>query len=302
MCIRYVGIVREHVIYRVMVERVGAQYGTTCCCCCLCCWSALHRSISLRVRPASTIDRRAQAVESTASVLTWPQWPGPARTSRQVIYRDRWGDPVCHRSTPPPSSPTKKYSIKIGAHLSQSQRPRARVNRPHLVSLQAKSKAQHGAALSPAPVRYGTGYSTVTKLCHALTKVRDAVWPNESEWCARALAYIYIHMKLIHHGYLWTADGRATQQRPAAWWVRRAIATRIQNNYLCILSDFLPIDLWLTTHFLSMWMNFMSMEWMEVNTFVAPCTTHSRVSGIAMGVHVARNTGSLRLHNGRNDK
>lgn len=51
-----------------------------------------------------------------------------------------------------------------------------------------------------------------------------------------------------------------------------------------------------------MWMNFMSMECMEVNTLVAPCTTHSRVSGMAIGVHVARNTGSFRLHRGRKDK
>lgn len=57
-----------------------------------------------------------------------------------------------------------------------------------------------------------------------------------------------------------------------------------------------------TTYFLSMCMNFMSIECMVVKTFVAPWTTHSRVSGIAIGVQVARNTGSLRLHNGRKDK
>lgn len=56
------------------------------------------------------------------------------------------------------------------------------------------------------------------------------------------------------------------------------------------------------THFLSMWTNFMSMAWMEVKTLVAPWTTHSLVSGMATGVQEARNTGSLRLHSGRNDK
>ncbi|CAG9816766.1 unnamed protein product [Phaedon cochleariae] len=50
-----------------------------------------------------------------------------------------------------------------------------------------------------------------------------------------------------------------------------------------------------------MWMYRMSIEWMDVNTLVAPCTTHSLVSGMATGVHVARKTGSLRLHSGRND-
>lgn len=43
----------------------------------------------------------------------------------------------------------------------------------------------------------------------------------------------------------------------------------------------------------------MSIEWMEVKTDVDPWTTHSRVSGMATGVHVARNTGSLRLQSGR---
>jgi hypothetical protein len=47
---------------------------------------------------------------------------------------------------------------------------------------------------------------------------------------------------------------------------------------------------------------FMSIEWMVVKTFVAPWATHSLVSGMAIGVHVAKNTGSFRLHNGRNDK
>lgn len=43
----------------------------------------------------------------------------------------------------------------------------------------------------------------------------------------------------------------------------------------------------------------MSIEWIEVKTLVLPWTTHSRVSGIATGVHVARKTGSERLHRGR---
>ena len=38
---------------------------------------------------------------------------------------------------------------------------------------------------------------------------------------------------------------------------------------------------------------------MEVKIFVAPCTTHSLVSGIAMGVHQDRNTGSFREHSGK---
>jgi hypothetical protein len=49
-------------------------------------------------------------------------------------------------------------------------------------------------------------------------------------------------------------------------------------------------------------MNFISIECMEVNTLVAPWTTHSLVSGMATGVHVARNTGSFRLQSGRKDK
>ena len=48
----------------------------------------------------------------------------------------------------------------------------------------------------------------------------------------------------------------------------------------------------------SMCINFMSMAWMEVKTLVAPWTTHSRVSGIATGVHMATNTGSFREHRG----
>lgn len=54
-----------------------------------------------------------------------------------------------------------------------------------------------------------------------------------------------------------------------------------------------------TTYFLSKWTNFMSMEWMEVKIAVLPWTTHSRVSGIATGVQVAKKTGSFRLHKGR---
>lgn len=57
-----------------------------------------------------------------------------------------------------------------------------------------------------------------------------------------------------------------------------------------------------STYFLSMCIIFISIEWIVVNTFVAPCTMHSRVSGIAIGVHVAKNTGSFRLHNGKYDK
>ena len=45
--------------------------------------------------------------------------------------------------------------------------------------------------------------------------------------------------------------------------------------------------------------NFMSIECTDVKMLVAPWATHSRVSGMAMGVHVATNTGSFRLHRGR---
>lgn len=41
-----------------------------------------------------------------------------------------------------------------------------------------------------------------------------------------------------------------------------------------------------------------SMLWMDVKIFVAPCTTHSRVSGMAMGVHHDKKTGSLREQRG----
>lgn len=51
-----------------------------------------------------------------------------------------------------------------------------------------------------------------------------------------------------------------------------------------------------------MYKNFMSIEWTEVNTFVLPWTTHSRVSGIAIGVQVAKNTGSSRDDKGRTPK
>lgn len=57
-----------------------------------------------------------------------------------------------------------------------------------------------------------------------------------------------------------------------------------------------------STYFLSICAIFISIECIVVKTFVAPCTTHSRVSGMAIGVHVAKNTGSLRLQSGRNDK
>lgn len=56
------------------------------------------------------------------------------------------------------------------------------------------------------------------------------------------------------------------------------------------------------TYILSMYRNFMSMEWMDVKTLVLPCTTHSRVSGMASGVQVARNTGSSRDDNGKQPK
>jgi hypothetical protein len=46
-------------------------------------------------------------------------------------------------------------------------------------------------------------------------------------------------------------------------------------------------------------MNFMSIEWMAVNTVVEPWTTASLVSGIATGLQVARKTGSFLLHSGR---
>lgn len=46
----------------------------------------------------------------------------------------------------------------------------------------------------------------------------------------------------------------------------------------------------------------MSIECIDVNTLVLPCTTHSRVSGIAIGVQVAKNTGSSRDDKGKNPK
>lgn len=56
------------------------------------------------------------------------------------------------------------------------------------------------------------------------------------------------------------------------------------------------------TYILSTCMNFMSIEWMAVNTVVEPWTTASRVSGIATGLQVARKTGSFLLHSGRYDR
>ena len=41
------------------------------------------------------------------------------------------------------------------------------------------------------------------------------------------------------------------------------------------------------------------MLWTVVKILVAPWTTHSRVSGMATGVHRAISTGSLRLHSGK---
>ena len=42
-----------------------------------------------------------------------------------------------------------------------------------------------------------------------------------------------------------------------------------------------------------------SMVCVEVKMLVAPCTTDSRVSGMAMGVHHEMKTGSFREHSGR---
>lgn len=53
------------------------------------------------------------------------------------------------------------------------------------------------------------------------------------------------------------------------------------------------------TYTLSICVNFMSIEWIVVKTDVFPWTTHSRVSGMAIGVQVARKTGSFRLQSGR---
>ena len=53
-----------------------------------------------------------------------------------------------------------------------------------------------------------------------------------------------------------------------------------------------------SSYFGSMAVILKSMLWMDVKMFVAPCTTHSRVSGIAIGVHQERNTGSFLEHKG----
>ena len=53
------------------------------------------------------------------------------------------------------------------------------------------------------------------------------------------------------------------------------------------------------SYFGSMAVILKSMLWMDVKMFVAPCTTHSRVSGIAIGVHQERNTGSFLEHKGK---
>ena len=55
---------------------------------------------------------------------------------------------------------------------------------------------------------------------------------------------------------------------------------------------------WHPTYFASIDVILKSMLWIEVKIFVAPWTTHSRVSGIAIGVHHDRKTGSLREHKG----
>lgn len=46
----------------------------------------------------------------------------------------------------------------------------------------------------------------------------------------------------------------------------------------------------------------MSIEWIVVKIFVAPCTMLSRVSGRTTGVHDARKTNSLRLQTGTNGR
>lgn len=46
----------------------------------------------------------------------------------------------------------------------------------------------------------------------------------------------------------------------------------------------------------------MSIECSDVKTFVFPSTIQSRVSGIAIGLQVAKNTGSSRDDKGRNPK
>ena len=67
---------------------------------------------------------------------------------------------------------------------------------------------------------------------------------------------------------------------------------------------FLNINDWIwkvtsSSYFGSMAVILKSMLWMDVKMFVAPCTTHSRVSGIAMGVHQERKTGSFLEHKGK---
>ena len=52
-------------------------------------------------------------------------------------------------------------------------------------------------------------------------------------------------------------------------------------------------------HFSSMEAILKSMVWVEVKMLVAPCTTDSRVSGMAIGVHHEMKTGSFREHSGR---
>ena len=52
------------------------------------------------------------------------------------------------------------------------------------------------------------------------------------------------------------------------------------------------------TYFESMLVILKSMLWIEVKMFVAPWTTHSLVSGIAIGVHHDKNTGSFREQRG----
>lgn len=81
---------------------------------------------------------------------------------------------------------------------------------------------------------------------------------------------------------------------------RRLSNYEIRSNIFCMLNaEEAKVK---NTHFLSTCIIFMSIECIVVKTFVAPCTTHSLVSGMAMGAQAAKNTGSFRLHSGKNDK
>ena len=60
----------------------------------------------------------------------------------------------------------------------------------------------------------------------------------------------------------------------------------------------IPPNLINEAYLVSMEVILKSMLWMEVKMFVAPCTTHSLVSGMATGVHHDKKTGSLREQSG----